>query len=748
MKKGKYIRGTFIGDDSPTPSGGVGGVMLSDNGDSFLKRYLPIILIVLLTAIVYSFSFDNHATNWDDEKYTEQSTLLKKLDKETVWRMFTSDDPDERYCMGNYHPLTMLTLNIDYHFSEKQPNGKVYPIRFIVVNVLLHLMSCVILYILCLQLFSNRLYPIVIALLFGIHTLHVESVTWISERKDVLYTMFYFLSLYLYILYRRRNNVMFYILSAIIFILSALSKGQAVFLTATLFIVDYLILENYPSVEIFKRRPGLLLDKIPFIVISLVFGFISIKAQAASTALAETDQYELWQRIPFGSNGFFQYIWRFILPVHLANLYPYPDIIHRTVPVLYWLTVPIFVSLILVNFFIYKKNKIVTFGLTFFIANIFMLLQFIPVGSAMYSDRYIYIPSVGLSVLIAYLLAWLCEKYSEKRNLFYIIFSIYGLLLCYLTVQREKVWHDSLTLWTDCVSKYPEAVIGWNNLGTHYNMLADSLYKNTDDNKYVEYKKNAIQCFTEGVKYKPDYTNAFFNRGKTAKDIYDFNGDTAYLNSAFSDFNTAVVSDLKFAPAFHSRAMIYDSRAEEFMGVNDDSAKFYTNLAIFDFNRALELEPTMYEVYINRGTTYGKSGNFAKSIEDFNFYETVHPESPALYSNRGLAYNGLKDYDNALKNYEKCLEIDSLYEGALFNRSITYRSMGDSLSDRKYYMLAADDLSKCIQISPNKASYYYLRGVCYLVADDRVGACSDLHEASRMHYTPADALIQAYCNGK
>ena len=377
-----------------------------------------------------------------------------------------------------------------------------------------------------------------------------------------------------------------------------------------------------------------------------------------------------------------------------------------------------------------------------------MLLQFIPVGSAMYSDRYIYIPSVGLSVILAYFLDWLCEKYSKYRNVFYIIFSIYALLLCYLTVQREKIWHDSLTLWSDCVSKYPEAVIGWNNLGTQYNLLADSLYKNRDNDKYLEYKKNAINCFTEGIKYKPDYTNAFFNRGKTAKDIYDYNGDTTYLHTAFDDFNTAVVSDLKFAPAFHSRALIYDSRAEMFMGVNDDSAKFYTNLALFDFNRAIELDPTMSEVYINRGTTYGKSGNFAKSVEDFNVYETLNPNSPALYSNRGLAYNGLKDYDNALKDYARCLELDSLYEGALFNRSITYRSMGDSLSDKKYYVLSAADLSKCIQISPNKPSYYYLRGICYLMADDRVGACSDFHEASNMHYTPADNLIQTYCNGR
>lgn len=739
MKKGKYIRGTDL-SDSPTLSSGAGGTILADNGDSFVARYMPIIFIIILTAFVYSFSLDNQATNWDDDKYTNQSSLLKSLDGETVWRMFASDEPDEIFCMGNYHPLTMLSLNIDYHFSDKQPNGKPYPIRFIVVNIMMHLVSCLLLYLICLQLFNNKIYPIVIALLFGIHTLHVESVSWISERKDVLYTMFYFLSLYLYILYRRRTNVMLYILSIIIFILSALSKGQAVFLTVSLFLVDYLILENYLD---WKKH----LNKIPFIVISLVFGIISIKAQAASTALAETDQYELYQRIAFGSNGFLQYIWRFILPVNLANLYPYPDIIHRTVPVLYWLTVPIFVIALISSLFFYKKNKIVTFGILFFIGNIIMLLQFIPVGSAMYSDRYIYIPSVGLSVLIACLLEWLCNKYFKYRYVFNIIFSIYALFLVYLTVQREKIWHDSLTLWSDCVSKYPEAVIGWNNLGTQYNLLADSLYKETDAAKFVAYKKQAIDCFSEGIKYKPDYTNAFYNRGKTAQDIYDFNSDSSYFDMALGDFNTAIVSDLKFAPAFQSRALVYDAKAESFMGVNDDSARFYTNLAIFDFDRAIELDPGLIEIYINRGTTYGKSGNYAKSLEDFNYYETLNPKSTALYSNRGLAYNGIKDYDRALKDFDRCLQMDSLYEGALFNRSITYRNLGDSLSDKKYYLLSAADLSKCIQLSPDKPMYYYFRGICYLVADDRVGACSDFHEASNMHFTQADNLIRQYCGG-
>ncbi len=739
MKKGKYIRGTDL-SLSPTLQVSEGGFHspLADKNEDFLSRYAPMLIIIIVTAFLYSFSLGNHATNWDDDKYTHQSTLLQTLDKETVWRMFASDDPDERYCMGNYHPLTMLTLNIDYQFSDKQPNGKVYPIRFIVVNVILHLMSCALLYLICLQLFHKKLYPIVVTLLFGIHTLHVESVTWISERKDVLYTMFYFLSLYLYILYRRRTKVTFYILSVIVFILSALSKGQAVFLTVSLFLVDYLILENYLD---WKKH----LNKIPFIVISIIFGLISIHAQEVSTAKAETDQYEIWQRIAFGSNGFFQYIWRFILPVHLANLYPYPDIIHRTVPVLYWFTVPLFVAAIAVNLFIYKKNKIVTFGSLFFIGNIFMLLQFIPVGSAMYSDRYIYIPSVGLSVLLAYVLDLLLEKYSKYRHVFYIIFSMYCVLLSYLTVQREKIWHDSITLWTDCVSKYPEAVIGWNNLGSQYNLLADSLYKKVDNSKFIEYKKTAIDCFTEGIKYKPDYTNAFFNRGKTAQDIFENNHDSTYLKMAFDDFNTAIISNLNFAPAFQSRALLYDGRAEAFMGVNEDSARFYTGQAIFDFDRALTLDPSLHEVYINRGTTYGKSGNFARSVQDFDTYESLGHRSAALYSNRGLAYNGLRDFDKALADYSRCLEIDSLYEGALFNRSITYRVMGDSLADKKYYRLAAADLSKCIQISPQKSYYYYQRGICNLVSDDRVGACSDFHEAQNMNYAPAAEMIRQYC---
>ncbi|MCR4560776.1 MAG: hypothetical protein K5685_11920 [Bacteroidales bacterium] len=739
--KGKYVRGMTLGKKGNANENPVFSSPLSEENSGFLKRYLPIILIIIVTAFVYSFSLGNEATNWDDDKYIGENPLLRTFDKETVSKMFFSDDPGEKYFMGNYHPLTMLTLNMNYQIADLGANGKVLPYTFIMINIALHLMSVFLVYLIFSQLFTKRLYPIVIALLFGIHTLHVESVTWIAERKDVLYTMFYFLSLYCYILYKKRQKVTFYILSLIIFIISALSKGQAVSLTVTLFLIDYFLTEEYLN---WKTH----LNKIPFLIISMVFGLISVKAQAVSTALAETDQYEVYQRIAFGSNGFLQYILRFILPVKLACLYPYPDILNRTVPVIYWLTVPVFIAVILLNFFTYKKDKIFTFGLLFFIANIALLLQFIPVGSAMYADRYSYIPSVGLSILLAYVIDLLTTKYKDNKAILYGVFAVYAVILCIMTINREKVWQNSRTLWSDCVEKYPEAVIGWNNLGSYINMMADSTLKKKDDSEYLKNKKLAIDCFTQGIKNKPDYTHAFYNRGLAENDVFELTSDTLYEKSALNDFSKALTYDLNFAPAFQSRAAIYDLYSERFTNINKDSCTYYFALALSDFNRALELNPTLYDVYVNRGVAYGKYGDFNSSIEDFNTYLEKFPQNASAYSNRGLAYNGLKQYDLALQDFAKSVELDSLNEGAYFNRAITYRTLGenDQKKRKDYINLAKKDISKCIQINPKNGYYYYLRGIYAINTDDREGACEDFHTAVENNYQNAQNLVNQFCN--
>lgn len=748
MIKGKYIRGTiFTAKDFEFDEHENKSVCLSQPIDNrtFWQKYLPLFAIIVITAVVYSFSFGNSPTNWDDDKYIDDNPLLKDFNMATWKKCFLSEDDNERYFMGNYHPLTMLTLNIDYHYSQLFPNGKAKPERFIAVNILLHIMSVCLVYIIMNQLFRKNIYSIVVALLFAVHTLHVESVTWIAERKDVLYTMFYFLSLLMYVFYKQKQKISFYFAALIVFLLSCFSKGQAVSLTLTLFIVDYLIYcQNLNGNDGFSfqiidfLKPKNHLDKIPFLVLSLIFGLISIEAQKASTALQETDQYELYKRIAFGSYGFVQYILRSILPLKLSCLYPYPDLINKSVPWFCWFCIPIFIGLVLVNIVTYKRNSIITFGLMFYIANIALLLQFIPVGSAMFADRYSYIATLGLYVLLAYLLDYLISKRNTPKPLVYTAFGIYSFVLCVMTVNREKVWNNSESLWTDCTSKYPEAVIGWNNLGSYRNALADSLYKN-DIKTYIDLKKNAIDCFTNGIKYKPDYVHAFYNRGLAKKDIFEKNKDTAYLNGAFGDYCMAIMYDLKFAPAFQNRALIYDTRGESFLDTNRDSANYYFAKAISDFDRAIELKPNQKDVYINRSASYGKSGNYEKALENLDIYINFDTSNAMAYSNRGLAYNGLKRYDEAIKDFNRAIALDSSMESAYYNRSITHRILEN-------YQAAVDDLTKVVELNPNNSQAYYYRGLYLMVEGRKNDACEDFYKSKNLNFKPAETQIAKYCS--
>ena len=738
MIKGKYIRGTILSaaDFEPKvePQNRPSPTLPQTDDKTFIQKYLPIFIIVIITAFVYSFSINNQPTNWDDDKYIDDNPLLKDFSAETWKKCFTSDKNEERYFMGNYHPLTMLTLNIDYHFSKIGKNGKVLPQRFIIVNIILHLISIFIVYLIVYQLFRKKYYAIIVAALFAVHTLHVESVTWISERKDVLYTMFYFLALLLYVFYKQKNNILYYFATLIAFVLSCFSKGQAVSLTFSVFLIDYFLTEDY-------LKPKTHINKIPFIIISLIFGLISIEAQKVSTALQETDQYELYKRIAFGSYGFVQYILRTIFPAKLACLYPYPDLINKTVPWFYWLCIPVFVGLIVLNIFIYKRNKTLTFGLMFYIANIALLLQFIPVGSAMFADRYSYIASFGLYILLAYLIDYLITNKNLSEKIVYPLFGVYVTVLCVLTINREKVWENSESLWSDCVSKYPEAVIGWNNLGSYRNSVADSLYKKTDIQKYIQCKQNAIECFSNGIVYKPDYVNAFYNRGLAKKDIYDETKDTAYLNGSFSDYCYAIYYDLNFAQAFQNRALIYDIKGENFLDTNRDSANFYFAKAISDFDRALELKPNQKDVYINRSASYGKSGNYEKALENLNLYIELDTLNPMAYSNRGLAYNGFKRYDEAMADFNRAIKLDSAMESAYYNRSITNRLL-DNYED------AIADLTKVIELNPKNAQAYYYRGLYKTHFNNKNSACDDFYNAKNLNFKPAENQINQYCNTK
>lgn len=677
--------------------------------------FVYLIVLAIITFGVFAITFQNDYTNWDDGKYVDENPLIKPLDGKTVKKMFFSDSPFDTYWMGNYHPLTMLTLNINYALAKKDKEGKANPFGFQLVNILLHIFNTLLVFLILLKLVKKKNIAFFAALLFGVHTLHVESVSWIAERKDVLYTVLYLTSLYLYTMYAETRKIGVFIGAFLVFFLSSLAKGQAVSLAVTLILVDYFYDRKLLS-------PKVIVEKIPFFVVAVIFGFIAIEAQKQGNALQVINSSPIPTRVGVAGFGFTMYIFKLILPINLSAVYPYPDIVNQTIPAYFWLGLITVAGVAFAALKTFKTNKIIFFSIGFFVINIFLLLQLIPVGSAIYADRYSYIPSIGFYLLIGYGITKI-KGIKDQKSMFAII-GVYALLLSVLTINRIQVWKDSRTLWEDVVKKQPKSVVAWNNLGSVYNRESQAYKDSLNYPKYEEYKNMAIDCFDTAIERKPDYTSAFYNRGFSKRDLGVHKNDTTLILDAIKDFNNAVASDLTFILAYQERGAAYDWLQDYQRAIND-------------YNTALNYQPNNVEIIVNRGITKGKMGDYDAAIEDFNFVISRKPEFASAYSNRGLAFAFKKDYDAAIADYTKALSLEE--EGnTYFNRGLAYYNLG-------YDEKALTDFNFAVLLNFDRIDLYFYLGMLKERMGDREQACVNFKVAAEKGFQPAIAKYNELC---
>ncbi len=672
--------------------------------------HLSIILVV--TFLVYSPALKNGFTNWDDQAYVLHNPLIKQLSWQTVKEIFASQDLHKRYWMGNYHPLTMLSLNLTYQYAHS-PDGKPIAWLFILTNILLHLLNTFLVYVFVLKLSKSETLAFVVALLFGVHTLHVESVAWIAERKDVLYTLFFLWSLIEYVNFVDTRRWSHYVWSFVLFVLSLLSKGQAVSLAVTIVLID-----------IFRQRKWLsfkvLLEKVPYFVLSLIFGLIAIQAQKYSLAIVDSGVYPLYKRIGIAGYGLMMYMLKLILPIHLSALYPYPDIIHKTIPAYYYLTA-IFDLMTLSLFFIWLKKRqyIAVFGYGFFLVNIFLLLQLIPVGSAIYADRYSYIPSIGWFILVGYYLGKI-----RSKQLYYAVIGLYSVILGFLTIERVQVWRNSLSLWQDTVKKSPKAVVAWNNLGSELSNQAVELKSQGKLSASKTLFLESIDKFSHAIKYKPDYANAFYNRAVAEYNLFLMTLDSSYIYKALNDINKAIAIKIDFKDAFLQRGLLYDLLGK-------------TENARLDYERVLELDPENARAYTNLGTYYGQKGDYKKAIEYFKKALEYSPNLYASYSNIGLVYLHKNQPDSALYYFNKAAQL-SPDATTYYNLAITYHRL-------KKLDSAIISLKKAAQLSPNDPIILYTLGSFLIEKNDLKSACKFFKLSAQRNYALAQKAINFYC---
>lgn len=272
------------------------------------SHLLLLALLVIATYFTFSpgFSPEKQFTNWDDLGYVVNQPLIKTQDADSsalLWKPSTE-------VMLNYHPITMWTLAKNYEAAELD----IQP--YFQTNLFLHCCNAILVFIFLFNIANGSTFVSFFgALLFAIHPMHVESVAWISERKDVLYTLFFLLSLLSYLRFQRKQNYIWLIVCFGLFILSCLSKAMAVPLPFVLILMDYLKGRkiNWKS----------LLEKIPFIAVAIWFGLVALEIQSKG-AITDFDFFTGWQRMMFASYGFLSYWIKFLFQLVYPHSTPIP----------------------------------------------------------------------------------------------------------------------------------------------------------------------------------------------------------------------------------------------------------------------------------------------------------------------------------------------------------------------------------------------------------------------------------------
>ena len=588
---------------------------------------LALIIVLLFTFVAYIPALKAGFVNWDDPDYVSNNPIIKNISN--LEMIFTTP------IQGNYHPLTVISLILNYYISGFDAWS------YHLLNILLHLINCFLVFRLALLLSRNNLIiAFTTSLLFGIHPMHVESVAWVSERKDVLYSLFFLAGLISYTRYVDRRSNKQYWLAVLWLTLSLLSKPAAVIFPVVLFCIDVLRERslNYK----------LLLEKLPFFILALAMGLLTFVAQKEKGATEALNIFDTGTRLLMGFYGIMMYFIKLIFPVNLSPFYPFAPI-NEALPISYYISPLFSVLLIVLIFYSLKRNRVIAFGILFYLINLLLVLQFIPVGSAIIANRYTYIPYIGFF----YIIGWLIDRYSKGVIIRSYYFNIpLALLLGALTFKQSMVWLDGASLWDQAIKTNP---------GARAYISRGDLYKQAK--KY----DLAIQSYTEAIKINIADQEAYTNRGNVYFELNNY-------EKALADYKKAHSIKPDYVTAIDNIGAIFGLQSKY------DSALFY-------FNKALEVNPQYIASYRNRGLVNIELGRNEDAIKDFKKILEYDTNNPDVMNMVGVCYRNLGKYNDAMIIITEAIKIKPDPRFYL-NRAYCYRDLKDLQSARKDVQLA------------------------------------------------------------
>ncbi|MCB9235501.1 MAG: tetratricopeptide repeat protein [Bacteroidia bacterium] len=611
--------------------------------------------ILILTFVTMSPVVDNDWTNWDDEVYVVQNTQIQEFNGETIGHLF---NPETR-TLANYDPVSMTTLAWDLR-GNSRPDGKGGQIikakPFHQTSLLFHLANTMLVFLFLYQFFDRKLlFPIVGALLFGVHPMHVEAVAWVSARKEVVYTFFFLFSLLAYDRHLKKANWLMLGLTFLAFVLSALSKPSAVALPGVLLAMD-----------LYKGRTlgaKSLLEKVPFFAVSVWIGLLTIAGQAAENALQSTENFGLGLRFLYGCYGLVMYVVKAIIPFGMAAIHPYPN--PEELSVIFYLAPVLALGMLVGLFFLWKKGqKGLWFGGIFYLITIALVLQFITFGHTLISERFTYLPYVGLFIMLAFGLEWALQKWNSNKNLKW---GLYGLVGCLgiafvpLSQNQAKVWKNSKTLMDQSIAQYPDLnALPYNNRGLWFKQ----------NNQYGP----ALQDFNQAIDIDPGKALYFNNRGNLYRELAaEGQNEAANLQLSVADLSKAIEINPNDPDAYNSRGLSYLDMGNE-------------KAALADFTQSIEIKPENDLAYLNRAVLQLNSQALEPALADFDQYVQRNPNDIQILNLRGYTRFRLGQFENALTDQNRVIHASPDNGSFYMFRAFTLDTLGraqDALSDAR-----------------------------------------------------------------
>jgi hypothetical protein len=528
--------------------------------------------VLAVTALCFGSLPDNDFTNWDDHKYILENPLIRTFSWENTRTIFSS------YLIGDYNPLSVSSFAVDYALFGLKPAG------YHVTNLLLHLANTALVLFFSFFLSGKIAVSLILALLFGIHPLHVEPVAWTAGRGWLLSTFFYLLTLISYLFYRERGQIYCYLAALVLFTLSLFSKSMGLTLPFVLLLLDY-----YRHRRLDTRA---IVEKVPFLVLSICFALIVMFVRDTAEHATAQPITSLLGNLLTAIQGTIFYLLKTVAPFQLSSFYSFPKAVYLLNPV-FLLKLLLFIVLLVIVLFTVKRRRAIFFGAFFFLVTMLPFSQIIRFGVTPLADRYMYLPSIGLFFLAG--LAFEASYFRPgpyaralKRLVTLIVCAMF-LFLGILSHRRTDVWQNSVSLWEDASKANPDHPIVGINLGNAYTEQgrldeAIAVYQEL----LIRWKKNTRILLNLGVAYS--------KKGETEK--------------AISLFQQILSRDPGHAKVRNLLGAQYASQGR-------------FEAAIREFKKSLSFDPEYGEAYYNWGVALREMGKYGEAERRFRKAEDL-----------------------------------------------------------------------------------------------------------------------------